>query len=468
MTGSTRPVAKKWGVERLAVPRLFGTNGIRGIAGKEINASFAYQLGSSVGILFPRGRVAVGMDGRLSGPMLREGLVSGILAQGKDVEDYGLVSTPALEFLVKNNEAQGGVMITASHNPPEYNGFKIIDSDGIELSREREVKIERLIHQSSWKLRRSPGSRTKPEGTLQGYLANLKKQLEGTTSDLNGIKVVVDAGNGVSVRTTPPLLKDLGCEVLTLNDNIDGRFPARPSEPRPDTLSALSRIVMEEKADLGVAHDGDGDRAIFVDETGVVHWGDRTLALIEDEILQERPGSKIVTPLNASMAIAEIAHKRHGKLVLTRVGSIEVSRTMIKTGAVLGGEENGGIFYRPHHPVRDGAMAALLILKAMARNKLPLSRLLARLPKFPMAKEKFLVKDDAQKNRAMSKLRSKLRGRITSQLDGLKVDLKGKAWILIRPSGTEPLIRLYAEGRTEKDLTDALREFGPLVLSAVK
>ncbi len=451
----------------MSVPRFFGTNGIRGIAGQEINATFAYQVGSSVAVLFPKGRVAVGMDGRLSSQMLRESLVAGILAQGRNVEDHGLIPTPALEFLVKDMQADGGVMITASHNPPEYNGFKIIDSDGIELSRKKEKKIEQLIHRNSWRLPKQPGRRTTPEGTLQRYFASLKGHLDEPTTSLKKFKVVVDAGNGVSVLTTPRLLKDLGCEVLTLNDNIDGRFPGRPSEPRPDTLSTLSRVVKEERAHLGVGHDGDGDRAIFVDETGVVQWGDRTLALIEDELLRERPGSKLVTPLNASMALAEIARKRHGRLVLTRVGSIEVSRTMIKTGALLGGEENGGIFYKPHHPVRDGAMATLLVLKAMTRNKLPLSRLLARLPKFPMAKEKFSVKDEAGKSRAMRRLQVKLKRRVTSQLDGLKVNLASKGWVLIRPSGTEPFIRLYAEGRTEKDLASVLDEFRPLVFSAV-
>ncbi len=451
----------------MSVQRLFGTNGIRGIVGREINARFAYQVGFSVGILFSRGRIAVGMDGRLSSPMIREGVIAGILAQGSDVEDYGLITTPALEFLVKKMGRTGGVIITASHNPPEYNGFKIIDSDGIELPREKEVKVEQLLHRDSWKPSATPGERTTSEGALQSYLANAMAHFDRTTTPLKRFRVIIDSGNGVSVLTTPSLLRNLGCQVLTFNDNIDGGFPARPSEPRPETLSALSSLVREEKADLGVAHDGDGDRAIFVDETGTVQWGDRTLALIEDELLKERPGSKIVTPLNASMAMAEIARKRGGKLILTKVGSIEVSRTMVKTGAVLGGEENGGVFYGPHHPVRDGAMAALLVLKAMTRNKLPLSKLLARLPKFPMAKEKFPVKNEAEKSRAMLKLKSKLRGRITSQLDGLKVDLKGRGWALIRPSGTEPLIRLYIEGRTENDLLGIVDEFRPLVSSAV-
>ena len=451
----------------MSAPRLFGTNGIRGVVGQQIDSRFAYKVGRSVGVIFSPGPVAVGWDGRLSSRMLSEGVVAGILAQGSDVEDLGLLTTSALEFLVKQRGLAGGVMITASHNPAEYNGFKIVDNDGVEVPRNKEARIERLIYRKASKLKSTPGRRTIPEGTLQGYLENIAIQIGKILDPVHGIKIIVDPGNGVSVLTTPALLKSLGCQVLTVNDNIDGGFPARPSEPRPETLSTLSRLVRSEDADLGVAHDGDGDRAIFADEKGTVHWGDRTLALIEDELLREYPGSRIVTPLNSSMAIQEIARKRRGTVILTKVGSIEVSRTMIRTRATLGGEENGGIFYAPHHPVRDGTMAALLVIKALAKNKLPLSELLARLPKFPMAKVRFPVKSEAAKKKAMRKLESKLGRRVTSKLDGLKVDVKGRGWALIRPSGTEPLIRLYIEGITEKDLGELLDEFKLLVSSAL-
>ncbi len=452
----------------MAVPRLFGTNGIRGVVGQDIDTSFAYRLGSSIGVLFPRGQVAVGMDGRVSNIMLREALVGGILSQGCDVEDFGLIPTPALEFLVKLTGKAGGVMITASHNPPEYNGFKVIDQDGIELPRRKEVRVERLFQRDSFKLRKIPGQRAPAEAAIRDYLRSVRTHFDQPTSGLRNITVMVDSGNGVSFLTTPFMLKQLGCRVLTVNDNIDGTFPARLSEPRPETLTALTSLVKSEKPDFAVAHDGDGDRAIFLDETGEVHWGDRTFALIVDEVLKANPGSRVVTPLNSSMAVAEIARRRKGKLILTKVGSIEVSRTMIKNRAILGGEENGGIFYAPHHPVRDGTMAAVLVLKALVKNRLPLSRLIGRLPKFPMAKEKYIVENDGAKRKAMSRLESKLKGSITSRLDGLKVDLKGKGWVLIRPSGTEPLLRLYAEGRNEKDLSDILGEFKPLVAKAVE
>ena len=448
------------------VPRLFGTNGIRGVAGKEIDSDLAFGVGSALGTLFPKERVLIGRDGRLSSPMLLEGVAAGLLARGNDVEDRGLITTPALEFMVKNTGSSAGVMITASHNPPEYNGFKVVDSDGIEIPRSKEEKMELLIHRDRWRASCQPGRRVIREGRVGPYIQKLASQVLARDG-IGNLKIAVDTGNGVAALTTPRLLRKLGANVIAVNDAIDGEFPGRNSEPRPENLGSLSKIVKEEKADLGIAHDGDGDRAIFVDETGAVQSGDRTLALIEDELLRNHPGAKIVTPINTSMVVSEIARKRKGKLVLTKVGSIEVSRTILRVGALLGGEENGGVFYAPHHPVRDGTMAAVMVLNAVMRNSRPLSKLLDRLPKFHMIKEKIPCKERA-KERAIKALKTKLKGMISSTLDGIRVDMKGRGWVLVRASGTEPLLRLYAEAKTENELLEILDEFRPLVLNAVK
>jgi len=448
------------------VPRLFGTNGIRGVAGREIDSGLAFRVGSALGTLFPKGRVLIGRDGRLSSPMLLEGVAAGLLAHGNDVEDRGLITTPALEFMVKNTSSSAGVMITASHNPPEYNGFKVVDSDGIEIPRSKEEKMELLIHRDRWRASNPPGQRVLKEGRIGAYFEKLESQVLARNR-IGNLKIVIDTGNGVSALTTPRLLRKLGARVIGVNDVIDGEFPGRNSEPRPENLASLSKIVREEEVDLGVAHDGDGDRAIFVDETGVVQPGDRTLALVEDELLRNHPGAKIVTPINTSMVVSEIAKKRKGKLILTKVGSIEVSRTIVRVGALLGGEENGGIFYAPHHPVRDGTMAAVLVVDAIIRNGRPLSKLLDRLPKFHMVKEKIPCNEEA-KDRAINTLRTKLKGRISSALDGIRVDIEGRGWVLVRASGTEPLLRLYAEAKTEGQLQEILDEFRPLVLKTVK
>jgi len=447
-------------------PRLFGTNGIRGVAGREIDSGLAFRVGSALGALFPKRRVLIGRDGRLSSSMLLEGVAAGLLAQGNDVEDRGLITTPALEFMVKHTSSSVGVIITASHNPPEYNGFKVVNSDGIEIPRSKEEKMEALIHRDRWRAGYQPGQRVIREGQIGSYFEKLESQVLARDG-IENLKIVVDAGNGVGALTTPRLLRKLGAHVIGVNDIIDGEFPGRNSEPRPENLGALMKIVREEKADLGIAHDGDGDRAIFVDETGAIQPGDRTLALIEDELLMNHSGAKIVAPINTSMVVSEVAKKRKGKLILTKVGSIEVSRTVVRVGALLGGEENGGIFYAPHHPVRDGTIAAVLVVNAIIRNGRPLSKLLDRLPKFYMIKEKIPCKEGA-KDRAIGALKSKLKGRISSSLDGIRVDLKERGWILVRASGTEPLLRFYAEAKTESQLQEILNEFRPLVLKAVK
>ncbi len=443
----------------MTAPRLFGTNGIRGVVGESINSEFAYGIGSSVAFLFKNENILVGRDGRTSSQMLAEGAVAGILAQGNSVEDCGIITTPGLQFLGKIG-ACPGLVITASHNPPEYNGFKVVDSDGIEIPREKEEKIERLVVKDSWKVNKTPGQREQRTLPLEPYLASVRTYVR-MEKLAHPLKIVVDTGNGVSSLTTPVLLRSVGCRAVTINDNIDGRFPGRTSEPRPENLGPLAELVRFEKAAFGVAHDGDGDRAVFVDETGVVHSGDNSLTLIADQVLKKNPGGKVVTPVNSSMSVTETARKRKGRVILTKVGSIHVARTMVREKAILGGEENGGVFYAPHQPVRDGTMATVLILNSILENRMSLSKLMARLPRFFMAKEKRRCPDE-KKNDAMKRIRQRLGERVTSTIDGVRVDIKGRGWFLVRPSGTEPLIRIYVEGETEKNLRHLLDEFRSL------
>ncbi|OLC82694.1 MAG: phosphoglucosamine mutase [Thaumarchaeota archaeon 13_1_40CM_3_50_5] len=429
------------------------------MVGETVTSQFAYGIGSSIASLFKSEKILVGRDGRTSSQMLAEAAVAGILAEGSNVEDCGVITTPGLQFLAKIGTVPG-LVITASHNPPEYNGFKVVDSDGIEIPREKEERIENLVTKDPWNVSRIAGQREQRVLPLEPYLSSIKNYVRKEKLT-NRLKVAVDTGNGVSSLTTPVLLRRIGCQVVTINDNIDGRFPGRTSEPRPENLGPLSTLVRQEKAALGVAHDGDGDRAVFVDETGVVHSGDKSLTLIEDEILRENPRAKVVTPVNSSMSVTEVARKRKGRVILTKVGSIHVARTMIRENAILGGEENGGIFYAPHQPVRDGTMATVLILNSILDNRMPLSKLMARLPNFFMAKEKRKCPDEKKKD-VMKRIRQSLGYRVTSTIDGVRVDIKDRGWFLVRPSGTEPLIRIYMEGRTENDLKRLLDEFKPL------
>lgn len=340
-------------------------------------------------------------------------------------------------------------MITASHNPPEYNGLKVMGNKGVELPHEQELKIERIYFQSKWKLAdwnkvRQP---LPVAEKFAGYVQSILENVDGIPPQPN-LKVLVDAANGVSVLSTPLILEKLGGKVSILNGTIDGTFPGRMPEPTPEHLKETSRILPSLHADFGVAHDGDGDRAVFLDEHGSVCWGDRTFALIVKDFLENYPGQKIVTPISSSQMIEEIAEKYGGEVVYTPVGSVYVSNLMLKINAKLGGEENGGIFYAPHVAARDGGIATAMIYKIIAETRKPLSRLVGELPKSYIVKDKVPCPDSikAEVTEAIRNLPRK--GKVLD-IDGIKVWIPPRSWILIRPSGTEPIFRILAEAPTK-------------------
>jgi phosphomannomutase/phosphoglucomutase len=453
----------------LETRRLFGTNGVRGVANVEITPQFAIDLGASIGTFFDGGKLLVARDGRTSSVMLLEATVSGLMQTGCNVFDIGMAPTPALQYITQSSNVDGAVMITASHNPPEYNGIKVIDKDGIELERQKEVEIERIYAAKGWKPKdwKSLGTRASRSGALDEYKEAIKRHVSEERIRSASLKVVVDPGNGVGALVTPYLLRELGCRVYTINANVDGEFPGRLPEPAIGNLTTLCAAVKAFGADLGVAHDGDADRAIFVDETGTAHWGDRSVALTEKYFLLENKGETIVTPVSSSMAIEEIAEAYGGKVVRTPVGSINVSRTMQRIGAKFGGEENGGIFYGPHIAVRDGAMAASLIVDIMSKTGKPLSTLLSELPRHYSSKSKVAC-PNAAKDKVLEKLRQETEKLKVETLDGVKIRFEDGSWILIRPSGTEPIFRLFAEAKTNERASALVEEYSQIVGRIVK
>jgi len=440
--------------------RLFGTNGIRGVVNRDLTVGFVAKIGEALGTFFGGGKVIVGYDGRTSSPGYARALISGLTSTGCSVFDAGMAPTPAVQYAVRRNKVNGGVIITASHNPPEYNGIKVLGEDGVEISREQEVEVEEIFFEE--KLRRVEwneiGSVVCLLGVIDDYLEAVKKHVNVDDIKKKGFRVVVDPGNGVGSLTAPRLLRELNCQVVTINANVDGTFPGRPSEPTPQNLRDLCSTVKAVGADLGVAYDGDGDRAIFVDENGEVHWGDRTFALVEKHFLQSNPGETIVTPVSSSQAVKEIADEYGGKVVWTKVGSVTVSHTMKKLKSKLGGEENGGIFYGPHQPVRDGAMTTALILEIMAKTERKLSELLNELPKYHIEKDKIECPNNL-KPLVLEHLIKKLEGLNYDTTDGAKIWFPDKSSILIRPSGTEPIYRLYSEAKNKERASQLIAEY---------
>jgi phosphomannomutase/phosphoglucomutase len=440
--------------------RLFGTNGIRGLVNKELTPETAIKIAAAAGNFFKNGRLLVGYDARTSGPMLAKAAISGLNAAGCDVFLAGMAPTPTLQYAVKKHKMNGGVIITASHNPPEYNGIKVIWNDGIEISREQEIQIENTFFDDRIRYARwdKIGTIRDLPGVIEDYLEAIRKQVNAEQIAKKEYHVVVDAANSVGSLAAPRLLRQLGCKVTTINANIDGTFPGRLPEPRPENLGELAMTVKAVDADLGVAYDGDADRSVFVDEHGDIHWGDKTFALVEKHFLKENAGEKVVTPVSSSTLVKDIADAYGGEIVWTKVGSVTVSQTMKKLHAKLGGEENGGIFYGPHQPVRDGAMSTALILGIMAKTGKKLSKLIGELPKYFIEKAKTDCPEEL-KQKALEKLIEQTKGLNVNTIDGVKIWFKDKSAILIRPSGTEPIYRLYAEAKTQENAAEITEKY---------
>jgi phosphomannomutase/phosphoglucomutase len=440
--------------------KLFGTNGIRGLVNKELTPEITIKVGSAIGTFFKKKNLLVGHDARTSGPMFSKAVIAGLTATGCNVFFAGMAPTPALQYAVKNHCMAGGVIITASHNPPEYNGIKVIWNDGIEISHEQETEIENIYFEDKPVFAEWNKLGTKQELTVVNdeYIEAIKKHVNTSEIAEKRYHVVVDAANSVGSLAAPKLLREIGCKVTTINANIDGTFPGRLPEPRPENLQEMAATVKAVGADLGVAFDGDADRSIFVGENGEIYWGDKTFAVVEKQFLIEHPNSEIVTPVSSSTLVKDVAEAYHGEIVWTKVGSVTVSQKMKEVKAKLGGEENGGVFYGPHQAVRDGAMTTALILGIMAKTGRKLSELIAEQPQYFIEKGKVECSED-KKEKVLEKLLEQVKGANVSTIDGAKMWFEDKSAILVRPSGTEPAYRLYAEAKSQEKALKLIKDY---------
>jgi phosphomannomutase / phosphoglucomutase len=450
-----------------APARLFGTNGVRFRPGIDADLKFVLVLAESIGTYFSQGDILVGRDGRLSGEALSLATTAGLMSSGRGVGETGIVPTPALQFATKALGYRGGLMVTASHNPPEYNGIKVIGPDGVEIPRLDEQKIEHTfrsgsIQRANWK---DVGTSRSEPSAIRLYMREILSKVDTKLISAKKFTIVVDPGNGAQCLAAPELLDILGCKVITINSILDGRFPARGSEPTPATLTDLSTAVRASGADLGVGYDGDGDRAIFCDETGFVHWGDQTSSLLADYLLERNPGATLVTPVSSSQVVEIVAAKHHAKVIRTRVGSVDVSRTLLERNAFFGFEENGGCIYPTHLAVRDGGMATALMLECLAARGTTFSRSIGNaFPRFFQAKTKVPI--DPEKVRGIMRSVEKQAGGKVEKIDGVKLWTDERTWVLVRPSGTEPIIRIFAESDREEKADAALKKFSKLVKTA--
>jgi len=435
--------------EKKIQKRLFGTNGVRGVVGKDLTPELVFNIGEALGTM-RSGCIAVGRDTRTSGETLTKAVKAGILATGCDVVDCGILPTPALQFLVKD-DFDGGAMITASHNPPEYNGVKIIESDGTEMGDEETLKLEEIIftHSASPNAWNQTGQEFLAPHLIENYISGIVDQFPDKPGA--GITVVVDPGSGPACLTTPRILTEMGCKIIIINGIMDGSFPGRLPEPSVDGLKSLAELVVSSGADFGVAHDGDADRAVFINEKGQFVEENLEFALVAQYMCQQKRGT-IVTPVSTGQIVEIVAKKEGCSIVYTPVGSIYVARTMRELRGegkivIFGGEGNGGLIFPDHQFCRDGGMTSAMMVFILSSNPgKKLSDLLGELPERCIIKDKITSRDGPK---ILKSLISAFSEDTIDQTDGIKI-FRDNSWALIRASGTEPIIRIIIDSENRQ------------------
>lgn len=443
---------------------LFGTNGIRGVFGKDLSLDFLVNISRSLAAYYKKGPILIGRDGRNSNNIMFNIVTAALNSDGLDTVDAGILPTPCLQYATKRNEFNGGIMITASHNPPEYNGVKPIANDGVELPRQDESVVEQIFANKAFITSGIVGQNFKEEMIIDRYIDDVLALVDVDRIKKRKFKVTMDLGNGVQALVAPLLAKKLGCTVITVNGTIDGDFPGRGSEPTPSNLSLMSFVAKETNSDIGAAFDGDGDRSIFCDEKGIVSWGDKTGTLLAKYlILTKHPKAKIVCPINTTHILTKVAQDNGSEIIHTKVGSVEVSREMVKQGAIIGMEENGGFMYGVLNQVRDGALTTALMLDLLGSEEKGLSAILSSLPKVYQYKSKFECSQMGLIQKVIDSVKNHGSPMKIETLDGVKIWFDEESWLMLRPSGTEPLIRIYGESTDEQLINSKVNEYTRLV-----
>ncbi len=433
---------------------MFGTNGVRGIVGETITASFARRMGQAVGTWMEGDTVLLGRDARDSGPALAQAFAEGAMSTGKTVIDLGLCPTPAVQW-ASMSRGHVAAVVTASHNPPEYNGIKIIRA-GVETTPDEEDALEACYHQGDFA---SGTGSLQTEDVLDAYLAAITDHVDARAIRAATLRVVVDAGGGAGCVVVPRWLASVGVDVVPISCEPDGAFSDRPSEPSEANAAACMAAIRQYNADLGVLLDGDGDRAVFVDENGDYIWGDRALALAALHELPRHENRLACTAVSSSTCVEDAVTSAGGELVWTPVGSPVVAREMARRGAPFGGEDNGGMMFARHMIGKDGLMTTAFMVELLATTGKSMSTLLDDVPRYALSKHKVRVQDPDRAMAAAEQQASQDDGVVrVDTIDGLKAYYEG-GWVLIRPSGTEPVVRVQAEAADEGSAQALARKF---------
>ena len=444
-------------------PLMKSISGIRGIVGGSLTPELIVSVSSAFAKYAKKGTVVVGRDSRPTGEAVSSGVVSTLALSGCDVIDIGMVPTPTVQVMVEETGAAGGIVVSASHNPVQWNAFKLINSSGTFLTPR---EIERVFRYMDGNF---PYPAWSGVGSIREENSAGERHMERVLSVINSrrirrrkFSVVLDSVNGAGSVITPELLRELGCEVHILNCTPDGIFP-RGAEPVPENLADLSAEVRRRKADIGFAQDPDADRLAIVDETGRPIGEEYTVALVAEHLLSTRRGPVVVN-LSTTKAVDDIAARYGSTVTRTMVGEIHVVEEMKKRGALIGGEGNGGVISPEVHYGRDSLAGIAYVLEMMAVRGKPLSDIINDLPAYTMVKGKVKIGKGSDNSTVTGIIKKEFRNEKVSTADGLRIDFKKHeqfrgGWVHLRPSNTEPVFRIIAEGMDESQAGLIYRHF---------
>jgi phosphomannomutase len=436
---------------------IFKAYDIRGVVPDELDRKTSYLIGRAVGVLLGGSPLVVSRDMRLSGPEIAGGLIDGITDSGRDVVDAGLLSTPANYFAVGHYGYAGGVMVTASHNPKEYNGFKVSRENVVPVSYETGLnEIERMVKEASF-----PCAARKGKVGHRDVLADYAQHVLSFVRDIRPMKVVIDAGNGMAGKTLGPILKELPCEFVRLYFELDGTFPHHGSNVLiVENLRDLRRAVVGERAALGVAFDGDADRVAFIDEKGDVIANDLVGALMARQVLSEEPGAVVLYDPRSSWAVREEIAAAGGIPRVERVGHSYMKATMRRLKAPFGLELSGHFYFRDNFCADSGAIAMIALLNLLSKERKPLSEFIHPLKRYASTGEVNFVVED--KDGKIEEISRKFADGRQSRVDGITVEYDDW-WFNVRKSNTEPLLRLTLEGKTRERMEAGYARVQPVL-----
>jgi len=431
---------------------IFRAYDIRGVYQKELTLDFAEKVGICFGtFLGNKGVVVMSRDARHGGPEIQEAVSRGLNRAGLETIDAGMMPTPAANYYTAKICAKAGVIISASHNPPEYNGIRFRKGDGSGYPECIEA-VKGMFLGGTWKEAKKPGSHKKDDNkkVIEDYLNDIVKK----TKVPRQLKIVVDPGNGAASGVGVRLFKKLGCSVTSINDFPDGDFPGRSAYPNEKTLGGLQSAVVSSRADFGVAYDGDADRAVFVDDIGHVNSAEEIGAILAREILKEKKG-EVALNIDCSMSVEEVVKAAGGTVKRIRVGDVFLADAA-KTGAVFAMESSSHFVVPKYYIFDDGIAVSAYLAQILSKSGKKLSELTAAIPKYPVVRKTMEVPDD-KKFRVVEKLAAMFKDKKPLTIDGVKINYPN-GWTLVRVSNTQPILRLTAEGKTQQEAERMMAE----------